>query len=119
MSPHASGEGVVWHLALAEHWERARRSGEYRHSTLGRTLEEEGFIHASRDHAQLAGVVRRFYRGVTEPLVLLEVDTGLLGCPVRYEPPGAAETFPHIYGPIPARAVRSAVPYTPPEEGGL
>ncbi|SDH57162.1 glutathione S-transferase [Sinosporangium album] len=108
----AEAAEVVWHLALADEWDRALRAGEYRQSTLGRTLEQEGFIHASRDHAQVRGVADRFYRGVTDPLVLLEIDTGLLGCPVVHEPAEAGETFPHIYGPIPARAVISAAPYT-------
>lgn len=35
---------MIYHVAFAEDWERASRVGEYRVSTLGRTLDEVGFI---------------------------------------------------------------------------
>jgi uncharacterized protein (DUF952 family) len=103
---------MIYHLALAADWAAAGPAGEYRVSTLGRTLEEEGFIHASADLEQARGVAGRFYRDVAEPLVLLAIDEDLLGCPVRLEvPDGMAEAFPHIYGPVPVAAVVSATPF--------
>ncbi|WP_449064468.1 DUF952 domain-containing protein [Planomonospora algeriensis] len=107
---------VILHLALTADWQAARTAGEYRVSTLGRTLEQEGFIHACAGPAQLRGVADRFYRGATEPLTLLTIDPA--GLDVRMEPPadpaaGPAETFPHVYGPIPLAAVVSATPFTP------
>ncbi|GAA4574152.1 DUF952 domain-containing protein [Planotetraspora kaengkrachanensis] len=105
---------MIFHLALVSDWEQAQGAGEYRMSTLGRTLDEEGFIHASADLAQAEGVARRFYLDVTEPLVLLAVDESLLGSPVKFEvPEGTTEAFPHIYGPIPTAAVTTATPFTP------
>lgn len=104
---------MIFHLALAADWDAAIAAGEYRVSTLGRTLEEEGFIHASADLAQARGVAARYYRDVTEPLVLLQIEEDLLGCPVRFEvPDGAAEEFPHIYGPVPVSAVTAVTPFT-------
>ncbi|WP_344921742.1 DUF952 domain-containing protein [Streptosporangium oxazolinicum] len=107
---------TILHLALASDWESARQAGEYRVSTIGRTLDEVGFIHACADHEQLRGVVERFYRDVADPLVLLSVDP--TGLDVRMEAgddaPGA---FPHIYGPLPITAVTSALPFTPPGTG--
>jgi uncharacterized protein (DUF952 family) len=104
---------MIYHLALARDWAHAGATGEYRVSTLGRTLEEEGFIHASADLRQVRGVAESFYREVTEPLVLLSIDQELLGCPVRFEvPEGMAEAFPHIYGPIPVTAVVATTPFT-------
>ncbi len=95
----------VFHLALAADWEEALRTGTYTTSTLGVTLEEEGFIHASRAD-QWEGVRARFYSGLTQPLVLLVIDTELLDVPVVEEtPPGADETFPHLYGPLETSAV--------------
>ena len=95
----------IFHVALASEWEEARTTGAYTTSTLGVTLEEEGFIHASRED-QWQGVLERFYGGVTEPLVLLVIDTDRLSSPVVEEvPPGASETFPHVYGPIDPAAV--------------
>ncbi|HWJ09499.1 MAG TPA: DUF952 domain-containing protein [Nocardioides sp.] len=105
---------TIFHLALASEWAAAERSGAYTTSTLGRSLAEEGFIHASRAD-QWTGVRDRFYADVTEPLVLLEIDTDLLDVPVVEEPPapGVAETFPHIYGRLPVAAVVKAIPLSP------
>ncbi|MEV6868466.1 DUF952 domain-containing protein [Streptosporangium subroseum] len=103
----------ILHLALAADWDAARQAGEYRVSTLGRTLEQEGFIHACADQAQLHGVARRFYAEVTDPLVLLTIDP--TGLDVRLETPDdSPEAFPHIYGPLPLTAVISVTPFTTP-----
>ena len=105
---------TIFHLALASEWAAAEESGAYTTSTLGRSLAEEGFIHASRAD-QWTAVRDRFYADVTEPLVLLELDTDLLDVPVVEEPPapGVEETFPHIYGRLPASAVVKAIPLSP------
>ena len=104
MNDHAGCERI-YHLALASDWAQAQILGEYAVSTRGRTLAEEGFIHASRAH-QWPGVRARFYADVTEPLVLLEIDPALITAEVRDEHvPGTDETFPHVYGPIDLRAV--------------
>ncbi|WP_326640100.1 DUF952 domain-containing protein [Streptosporangium sp. NBC_01755] len=104
---------TILHLALASDWDAARRTGEYRVSTIGRTLDEEGFIHACASHEQLRGVVERFYSDVTAPLVLLSVDPR--GLDVRMEVPAdSSEAFPHIYGPLPVTAVTSVLPFAPP-----
>jgi uncharacterized protein (DUF952 family) len=96
----------IFHIATLADWSAAERSGSYTTSTHGVTLAEQGFIHASRSD-QWTGVRSRFYAGVTEPLVLLEIDTDLLDVPVVEEPPapGIEETFPHVYGAIRTGAV--------------
>ena len=97
---------LIYHLATQADWDQARERGSYTTSTRGVTLEEEGFIHASRAD-QWEGVRERFYQDVEEPLVLLEIDTDLLDVPWVEEPPapGIAETFPHVYGPLRPDAV--------------
>ncbi|MET8338124.1 DUF952 domain-containing protein [Streptosporangium canum] len=101
---------TILHLALAADWETAQTAGDYRISTLGRTLEQEGFIHACADHTQLQGVVQRFYHDVGQALVLLTIDPA--GLDVRMETPAdSTEAFPHIYQPLPLRAVVSAVTF--------
>jgi uncharacterized protein (DUF952 family) len=99
----------ILHIAERTHWESARAAGvSYTMSTLGRTLDDEGFIHCSSDMAQVDGVLARFYTGVRrEDLVLLTIDVSRLDAPVRYEPAGD-ELFPHVYGPIPVSAVIDA-----------
>ena len=95
----------LFHLALRRDWEEAKEAGEYRVSTRGRTLAEEGFLHASYAH-QWQGVRDAYYADVSEPLVLLEVDPALLDVPVVEEvPAGGDEAFPHVYGPLPVAAV--------------
>ncbi|TKK91258.1 DUF952 domain-containing protein [Herbidospora galbida] len=104
---------MIFHLALASDWAHAQKDGEYRISTLGRTLEQEGFIHASRDLPQARAVATRFYADVTEPLLLLHIDDTQLSVPVVMESPeGTAEEFPHIYGPLPVAAVAAVTPFS-------
>jgi uncharacterized protein (DUF952 family) len=100
----------IFHIATAADWAAAQRSGSYTTSTLGRTLAEEGFIHAS--HAdQWQGVRTMFYAEVSDPLVLLAIDPDKLTAPVVEEvPDGADRAFPHIYGPLNAAAVVRAIP---------
>jgi uncharacterized protein (DUF952 family) len=99
------GTERLFHVAFGRDWEAAKEVGEYRVSTRGRTLAEEGFLHASYAH-QWQGVRDAYYGDVTEPLVLLEVDPALLDVPVVDEvPAGGAEAFPHVYGPLPVAAV--------------
>ncbi len=100
----------IFHIAIAADWEEAQRRGHYSTSTRGRTLAEEGFIHASRAD-QWEAVRERYYADVTEPLVLLVIDSDRLDVPVVEEAvPGSAETFPHVYGALDPAAVVQAVP---------
>jgi uncharacterized protein (DUF952 family) len=102
---------LIYHLATAADWAAAQGSGAYTTSTYGVTLEQEGFIHASRAD-QWEGVRERFYADVEDSLVLLEIDTDLLDVPLVEEPPapGVTETFPHIYGPLSPAAVVGVTP---------
>ncbi len=104
----------IWHLALRREWDEAVATGRYEWSTLGTPLAQQGFVHAST-REQVDGVARAFYAAVTEPMVLLELDTAALeaaGSPVRWEDvPGAGGPFPHVYGPVPVHAVVAVTPY--------
>lgn len=100
----------IYHASLVADWTAAQAAGEYRVSTRGRTLEQEGFLHASYAD-QVPGVLHRFYADVTEPMVLLVIDPDRLTVPLVPEsPPGQAEKFPHIYGPLAPAAVIEVVP---------
>lgn len=101
----------VHHLALERDWRQALATGEYRRSTLDRSLDDVGFVHCSTDD-QVDDTADRFYADVAEPLVLLTIDPSRLDAPVVYEPGGDdGELFPHVYGPIPAEAVVEVRPY--------
>ena len=99
----------IFHVATVERLGAGRaRSGAYTTSTRGRTLEEEGFLHASR-REQVAGVFAQLLRRRREPLVLLTIDTDRLDVPWREDPVGE-DTFPHVYGPLSPAAVVAAEP---------
>lgn len=102
---------TIFHLALASDWAAAQDAGAYTTSTRGLTLAEVGFIHCSRGD-QWPAVREAFYGDVTEPMLLLQIDTARLDVPVMEEPgaPGSAETFPHVYGPLALDAVVRAMP---------
>jgi glutathione S-transferase len=95
----------ILHIALPDDWAAAKESGEYRVSTRGVSLDDEGFIHCSYP-GQLEGVANRYYTDIVE-LVILHIEPELLESEVRLEPPAAGldELFPHVYGPVPTAAV--------------
>ena len=98
----------LFHIATRADWEAARQAGSYTTSTRGRTLEDEGFIHAAH-REQVPTVFRRFYRDAGEPLVLLSIDTDRLTSPWAEEQVGE-ERWPHIRGPLNVHAVRHVSP---------
>lgn len=98
----------IYHIAYAADWQRALAAGEYRTSTRGRSLADQGFIHAS-DLNQLLPTADLIYADeAPEKLLVLTIDPTKLPADVevRYEPvPGAPAPFPHIFGPITPAAV--------------
>jgi glutathione S-transferase len=100
----------LFHIARIADWGEAQRDGAYRVSSLGKLLDDEGFIHLSFAH-QVKGVADAFYRGMID-LVLLELDPERLGAPVVIE-----SGFPHLYGQIDVEAVKLARPYRPGPDG--
>ena len=106
----------IYHIAAAADWARAVRDGQYTMSTRGRTLAEEGFIHASTAD-QVALVANAFYQGEPD-LVLLVIDPDLVGAEIRYEHvPGQVHPYPHIYGPLNTDAVTQTRPCAPGPDG--
>ena len=94
---------LIFHVATTADWTQAQASGAYTTSTLGLTLEDEGFLHAARSE-QVTGVFDRYYADAGEPLVLLTIDTDRLDVPWREDAVGD-DTYPHIYGPLSPGAV--------------
>jgi uncharacterized protein (DUF952 family) len=109
---------LLYHLALAPEWERARHAGSYDRSTIDRSLAEEGFIHCSFAE-QVQATADRFYRG-RDDVVLLRIDPHRLDAPIREEvAPGTGQAFPHVYGPIDVVAVVAADPVPVGADGRL
>lgn len=107
-----------FHITEAAAWREARAAGEYRMSTRGVTLEEQGFIHCSLRH-QLRGVAELIY-GDADDLVVLVIDSEVLTVPVRFEAPEpGAQEYPHIYGALPVDAIASVIPVSRDDAGRL
>jgi uncharacterized protein (DUF952 family) len=98
----------IFHIATATDWRATLATGTYTTSTVGRSLAEEGFIHASR-REQVQGVFDRYYRGLGEDLVLLTIDPARLESEVRMDPVGE-DIYPHVHGPINRSAVVDVEP---------
>lgn len=106
---------TLFHLTTRSSWHAALEAGEYRPPSLS----TEGFVHLSTA-AQWLRTANRFYRGVPD-LVRLAIDETALESPLVFEAPahpvvpgvsavtepaGAGEElFPHLYGPLPTKAV--------------
>jgi uncharacterized protein (DUF952 family) len=136
----------LYHMTPGAEWAAAQALGEYRLSTRGKTLAEEGFIHCSHAH-QVVRVADAIYRG-TRGLVLLVIDPAAVRAEIREEAlgrvgpgseggadrpagwgrgggeatdrlAGAGERFPHIYGPLNADAVVDVLPFEPAADGSF
>jgi uncharacterized protein (DUF952 family) len=75
---------------------------------MGRYLpvdfDSDGFIHCSFAH-QIKEVLDRFYANIPD-LVLLEILTKKIDCPVLFENlEGGDELYPHVYCEIPMNAI--------------
>lgn len=107
----------ILHIAMPDDWAAARGVGEYRVSTRGRSLDDEGFIHCSYPR-QLEGVANHVFGDIVE-LVLLHIEPDFLDAEIRVEPAaeGGEERFPHIYGPIPTTAVVATTWWDRGEDG--
>ena len=94
----------IYHLALRDEWDAAATDGSYLRSTLGKSLDEVGFIHCSFAD-QVQTIADLVYAG-REDVVLLEIDPSAVVPAIRVEQAeDATEAFPHIYGPLSVAAV--------------
>ncbi|HET7072470.1 MAG TPA: DUF952 domain-containing protein [Mycobacterium sp.] len=111
---------VLVHLCGAEEWSRARSRGEIRPPNAPASgSNATAFIHLSTPE-QVHLPANRLYRGRGD-LVLLHINPALLDSPVRWEPGVATDPesmlFPHLYGPLPVRAVLNVTAYPPAADG--
>jgi uncharacterized protein (DUF952 family) len=114
----ALASDVLLHLCGADEWSRAREEGAIRPESSGSDVGA-GFIHLSTPQ-QVHLPANRLYRGRAD-LVMVHINPGLLDSPVRWEPGVATDptcmVFPHLYGPLPVRAVIRVMDYRPEPDG--
>jgi len=102
----------IFHITTRAAWDEARAAGSY----TADSLQTEGFIHCSQAE-QVAWVANARFRGRSD-LVLLHVDEAAVGAEVRRENlEGGTTLFPHVYGPLPVKAVMDVTPLTPSPDG--
>jgi uncharacterized protein (DUF952 family) len=110
-----SAPALLVHLCAAEEWARVSSGGEIRPDLSAAAP----FVHLSTPE-QVHLPANRLFRGRTD-LLLLYIDPAALESPVRWEPgvPTDPESmlFPHLYGPLPARAVIKVTAYSPARDG--
>lgn len=99
---------TVYKICGREEWLEAQSGGAYRGNADD---VRDGFIHLSALD-QVEGTLAKHYSGRTG-LVLVAVDAAALGPALRWEPSRGGALFPHLYGPLPMSAVRSAEPIGP------
>lgn len=96
---------MIYHIVPSTYWATFEDKPAY----FSETFDAETFIHCSLQE-QVAGVLERYYVGVTG-LVLLHIDESKLTSTLLYEPaPHNGELFPHIYGGINREAVVEVTP---------
>jgi uncharacterized protein (DUF952 family) len=92
----------VFKVASRTAWQDACRSGAFAGSDDDL---RDGFIHLStRD--QLAGTLAKHFRGKYD-LVLIQLETDLLGEELRWEISRGGAAFPHLYAALPTAIARS------------
>jgi uncharacterized protein (DUF952 family) len=91
--------GSIYKILLPSEWAQFQRAGQFDGSPFDR---QSGFVHCSA-RAQLAATARRFFPD--EPtLIVIVLAAGALA-DVRWEAAPGGDSFPHVYGPVPRRAV--------------
>lgn len=90
---------IIYHITEKKYFEIQIANGEY----YSPTFHEEGFIHLSTKN-QVEGTLNRYYLGV-KGLVLLQVEASAIQKELKYEAASNGELFPHLYGPIPQKAI--------------
>lgn len=90
---------MIYHIVTTTDWVDQQKNPAYEAASL----QTEGFIHLSRKE-QVAGVLERYYQGVSD-LLLLHIDPTKLIAELRYEAATNNELFPHLYGPVNREAI--------------
>ena len=90
----------VYKILLPSEWEEFDRTGRFTGSPFD---VSSGFVHCS-SRKQVGETAERFF--ANEPaLIVVVLDTEMLGDAVRWEPASNGDLFPHVYGPLPRLAV--------------
>ena len=90
----------IYKIAPASLWESALGSGLFDGAPVDLA---DGYIHFSTA-SQVRETARRHFAGQGD-LLLIEVETAVLGDDLKWEPSRGGDLFPHLYAPLPVSAV--------------
>ena len=96
---------LVFKIVATDEWRAAERGGRFEGAALDRA---DGYIHLSTA-AQARETAAKWFSGRSD-LTLIAVDGDSLGPALRWEPSRGGALFPHLYAPLPIRAVVWARP---------
>jgi uncharacterized protein (DUF952 family) len=95
---------LIYKIEEATIWAQAQAQGQY----LGSQLDlADGFIHLS-SASQVRETADKWFTG-RAGLVLVSVNTQVLGEALKWEASRGGELFPHLYAPLPMIAVEAVV----------
>lgn len=92
--------GVIYKIVDGPPWRDAERAGVFTGAAVDAA---DGFIHFSTA-AQVEETSARHFAH-RDGLLLVAVSSAQLGEALRWEPSRGGALFPHLYGPLPMRAV--------------
>lgn len=95
----------IFKIVHASEWNDAARAGCYYGSIRDR---QDGFLHFSTAE-QLEQTLEKYYSG-TSDLILVAVDSEVLGEALKFEPSSDGILFPHLYGALRTGSVRWTTP---------
>ncbi len=102
----------VYKILPRAEWIAAQDAGAFRGSAVD---VRDGYIHLST--AAQAGETARLHFAGQAGLVMLKLHADELGEALKWEPSRGGELFPHLYGELKPRWVRSAAPLELNAEG--
>lgn len=103
---------IVYKICDAALWRQAEQDGVFRGAPVDRA---DGFIHFSAPH-QVAETAAKHFAGRRD-LLLIAVETDILGEALRWETSRGGDLFPHLYGDLPLSAVRQVEPMPTAPDG--
>ena len=102
----------IYKIATGKEWQAAERIGRFDGAPIDL---KDGFIHFSTAD-QVAETAAKHFAG-QDGLLLVEIDTQMLGGALKYEVSRGGALFPHLYAPLDLAAVTQSWPLPLDEEG--
>ncbi len=96
---------LIYKIAPASLWRKVQDKGRFEGAPADIA---DGYIHFSTAE-QAEATAAKYFSG-TDDLLLIAIDTKLLGESLRFEPSRGGALFPHLYGDLPLDAVVWAKP---------